>query len=112
MRSEEKLMHVVVTLNTTDSRSTNYVLGRIIGAIEMVIVDNDKANGTPLIISDPDELISYIIRFWATKEQMNAIRATLPRIVHSKLAKFQYYRIYWRDKKEEFLEENEEEEES
>ena len=109
MRSEEKLMHVVVTLNTSSPKSMNYILGRIIGSIETIIIDNDKANGKPLIISDPDDPKSHIVRLWATKDQMNIIRATLPRLVMNKLAKFQYYRIIWKDK-EEVLEENNEEE--
>lgn len=99
MKNEEKLMHVVVTLDTTGSKSANYILGRITGAIETIIIDNEKGNGRPLIISDPDNLKKYILRFWATNEQMNVIRATLPRLTR-KLAEFQYYRVIWKSEEE------------
>ena len=110
MNSNEKLMHVVVTLNTTTSRSTNYVFGRIVGAIETIIIDNIGANGFPLIVGDRDDPKTYIVRFWATKEQMDTIRATLPRLTN-KLAKYQYHTILWRDKDYEEIEENNYEEE-
>ena len=81
MRNKEKMTHVVIILNTMTSRFTNYILRKIIRAIETIIVDNVGINSYPLIVSDQDkdDLKSYIVQFWGIKEQINAIRVILLR---------------------------------
>ena len=93
----EKLKHLVVTLNTDGSKSTNYVFGRITGIIETIIIDNEK--NKIFIVGDPDDPKSYILRFWATNEQMNIIRSMFLRIIR-KLATFQYYTVTWNNNEE------------
>ena len=86
-----KLRMVGIELSAGSDYSNAYVLGRIIGIMETVIIDEEIRH--PLIIENPKHLGYYTIRLWATDEEWRKLAKILEKAIGTRMAKIEYYNI-------------------
>lgn len=87
---DRKLRHMSIILSAGSKRSNDYVLGRITGIVEAIIIDGGKG---ALIVGNPKTPESYILRLKATDDEFDRMRMTLQKLIGKKLAKIDYYNV-------------------